>query len=82
MTHRKILSRMLLPLEPLKKNQIIFCLMLYLHKVNSVQEACAKCFLVHILKFVILQTTWKKQNKKHQNAKFIVEKLKTKELIL
>ena len=24
-------------------------------KVNSVQEACAKCFAVHILKFEILQ---------------------------
>ena len=27
------------------------------HKVNSVQEACAKCFAVHILEFEILQTT-------------------------
>ena len=26
-------------------------------KVNSVQEPCAKCFAVHILKFEILQTT-------------------------
>ena len=26
-------------------------------KVNSVQEACAKCFAVHILKFEILQIT-------------------------
>ena len=26
-------------------------------KVNSVQEACAKCFAVHILRFEILQTT-------------------------
>ena len=26
-------------------------------KVNSVQEACAKCFSDHILKFEILQTT-------------------------
>ena len=26
-------------------------------KVNSVQEACTKCFAVHILKFEILQTT-------------------------
>ena len=31
-------------------------------KVNSVQEASAKCFLVHILKFKIL----KKQNEEHQ----------------
>ena len=28
-------------------------------KVNSVQEACAKYFVVHILKFEILQTTQK-----------------------
>ena len=31
-------------------------------KVNSVQEACAKCFAVHMLKFEILQTTWKTKN--------------------
>ena len=32
-------------------------------KVNSVQEACVKCFAVHILKFEILQTTWKNKTK-------------------
>ena len=32
-------------------------------KVNSVQEACAKCFAVHLLKFEILQTTWKNKTK-------------------
>ena len=32
-------------------------------KVNSVQEACAKCFAVHISKFEILQTTWKNKTK-------------------
>ena len=32
-------------------------------KVNSVQEACAKCFAVHILKFEILLITWKKLDK-------------------
>ena len=32
-------------------------------KVNSVPEACAKCFVVHILKFEILQTTWKNKTK-------------------
>ena len=26
-------------------------------KVSSVQEACSKCFVVHLLKFEILQTT-------------------------
>ena len=51
-------------------------------KVNSVQEACTECFSVHILKFEILQTTWKKNQKKpHQNARFIDEKLKTKSLM-
>ena len=50
-------------------------------KVKSVQEACAKCFAVHLLKFEILQTTWKNKTKKHQNARFIDEKLKTKSLI-
>ena len=34
-----------------------------LGKVNSVQEACTKCFAVHILKFEILQMTWKKETK-------------------
>ena len=29
-------------------------------KVNSVEEACAKCFAVHMLEFEILQITWKK----------------------
>ena len=33
-------------------------------KVNSVQEACAKCFAVHTLKFEILQTTWKNKTSK------------------
>ena len=38
-----------------------------LRKVNSVQEACAKCFAVHIFKFEILPTTWeKKLSKEHQ----------------
>ena len=32
-------------------------------KVNSVQEACAKCFAAHNLKFEILQTTWKNKTK-------------------
>ena len=32
-------------------------------KINSVQEACAKCFVVHILKFEILQPTWKNKTK-------------------
>ena len=41
-------------------------------KVNSVQEACAKCFAVHMLKFEILQFTWKKLNKEHQTLSFQV----------
>ena len=34
-----------------------------LFKVNTVQEACTKCFAVHIVKFEILQTTWKNKTK-------------------
>ena len=47
-------------------------------KVNSLQEACAKFFAVHILKFEILQTTWKnkKQNKKHQNKDLLLKNWK------
>ena len=30
-----------------------------LSKVNSAQEACAKCFVVHVSKFEIPQITWK-----------------------
>ena len=32
-------------------------------KVNSVQEACTKCFAVHKLKNEILQITWKNETK-------------------
>ena len=32
-------------------------------KVNSVQEACAKCFADHILEFETLQTTWKNKTR-------------------
>ena len=32
-------------------------------EVNSVQEAWAKCFAVHILKFEIMQITWKNETK-------------------
>ena len=39
-------------------------------KVNSIQEACTKCFAVHILKFEILQITGKKWNKEHQTLRF------------
>ena len=39
-------------------------------KVNSVQEACAKCFAVHILRFEILQIAWNKWNKQHQTLIF------------
>ena len=39
-------------------------------KVNSVQEPCAKCFEVHILKFEVLQITWIKWNKEHQTLSF------------
>ena len=51
-------------------------------KVNSVQEACTKCFAVHISEFEIWQTTNKKQkNITNQNARFIDEKLKAQSLM-
>ena len=50
-------------------------------KANSVQKACAKFFAGHILKFEILYDHMKKQNKKHQNTRFIDEKLITKSLM-
>ena len=34
-----------------------------LSKVNSVQQTCAQCFVVHILKFEISQTKWKIKTK-------------------
>ena len=37
----------------------------FFSKVSSVEEPWAKCFAIHILKFEILQTTWK--TKRHQN---------------
>ena len=55
---------------------------LHLGKVNSVQEACAKCFAVHT-PYQNLKS-WKqheKQKIKHQNARFSVEKLKYKSLM-
>mgnify|MGYP001275423916 CR=1 FL=1 len=48
-------------------------------KVNSVQEAWAKCFAIHLLEFEILHTTLKKKQR-HQNARFIDEKQKTRSL--
>ena len=44
-------------------------------KVNSVQEAYAKCFAV-------LTNHMKTQNKKHQNGRFIDEKLKIDSILL
>ena len=54
------------------RNTVSFCFCVQLSsstKVNSVQEAFAKCFAVHILKFEILKTT--KNN--HQNAEYSSE---------
>ena len=45
-------------------------------KVNSVQEACAKCFVVHILKFEILQTTWKNKTKNIKMLDLLVKNWK------
>ena len=46
------------------------CQVVEMCKVNSVREACVKCFAVHILKFKILQITWKKWNQEHQTLVF------------
>ena len=43
-------------------------------KVNSVQEACAKCFAVHILKFEILQTTLKNKTKSIKMLDLLMKK--------
>ena len=50
-------------------------------KVNSVQEACTKCFAFHKLKFEIFQTTWENETKTHHNARFIDEKAQIKSLM-
>ena len=48
-------------------------------KVNSVQEACAKCFAVHLLKFEILQTTRKNKTKNIKMLHLLVKKVNTKQ---
>ena len=45
-------------------------------KVNSVQEACTKCFAVPILKFEILQTTWKNKTKNIKMLHLLVKNWK------
>ena len=47
-----------------------------LYKVNSVQEACTKCFAVHISKFEILQTTWKNKIKNIKMLDLLVKNWK------
>ena len=47
-----------------------------LGKVNSVQEACAKCFVVHLIKFKILQTTWKNKTKNIKMLNLLVKNWK------
>ena len=42
-------------------------------KVNSVQEACAKCLAVHLLKFEILQTTLKNKTKSIKMLNLLVK---------
>ena len=50
-------------------------------KVNSVQEACAKCFAIHILKFEILQTAWKNKTKNIKILDLLLIKQKTNSLM-
>ena len=47
-------------------------------KVNSVQEAFAKCFAVHLLEFEILQTTWKNKTKNIKILNIFVKNCKLK----
>ena len=54
-----IFRRHLFMLRKLKQRYIE----IWILKVNSVQEVCGKCFAVHVLKFEILQITWKNQTK-------------------
>ena len=49
--------------------------------VNSVQDAHAKCFCGSHFRIWNLANNMKKQNKKHQNARFIDEKLKNRSLM-
>ena len=49
---------------------------IFLSKVNSVQETCAKCFAVHLLKFEILQTTWKNKTKNIKMLNLLVKNWK------
>ena len=39
-------------------------------KALNFLKACSKCFAINILKFEILQITWKKWNKEHQILSF------------
>ena len=68
----KDLVKKLLVIEPKERLGMFFIDISigYLIKVNSVQEACAKCFLVLILNFEILQITWKRWNKEHRTLSF------------
>ena len=53
-----------LQLEPFRRSPLIQShTALYFCKVNSIQEACVKFFVVHISKFQILQNTWKNERK-------------------
>ena len=56
----------------------IFFLKVTRLKVNSVQEACAKCFAVHLLKFEILQTTWKNKTKNIKMLNLLVKNWKVR----
>ena len=47
-------------------------------KVNSVQEACTKCFAVGLLKFEILQTTWRNKAKNIKMLNLLVKNWKVR----
>ena len=45
-------------------------------EVNSIQEACNKCFVVHTLKLEIWQTTWKNKLKNNKNLNLLIKNWK------
>ena len=51
-------------------------------KVRSVQEPCVKCFVVNILKFAILKTTWQNKIKSIKMLDLLIKNSKLRVLCL
>ena len=61
------MKKVLIKVSQQPQKHLFGSIQIWATKVNSVQEAFAKCFAVHILKFEIFQIIW---NKKHQTFSF------------